>query len=54
MENFKLETDERKSMMEFTAKALGGVDEQWSDREVLLNYNKALATFILLVSKNRK
>lgn len=47
MENFKLEAEERKKMLEFTAKVDGSVDEKCSDREVLLNYNKALAQFVL-------
>lgn len=51
MEDFRLETGERKEMMNVMTKVFGSVNEEWSDREVLENYNRALATLFLVIKK---
>lgn len=51
MENLKLSTNERKKMLEFTAKVLGENGKDWTDRELLVSYNKALAQFVLWAGK---
>ena len=51
MENLKLSTDERKRMLEFTAKVLGESGNDWSDRDLLVCYNKALAQVVLWAGK---
>lgn len=52
MDNFKLTSDERQKMSKLTAQVFGSANEQWTDYEVLENYNKALAALIL--AANRK
>ena len=52
MENFKLTSEERQKMGKVTAQVLGSTDEKWTDYEMLVNYNKALA--MLVVVANRK
>lgn len=54
MENLKLSKDERKRMLEFTEKAMGAADANWTDRELLVNYNKALAMLVILTGEKVK
>lgn len=54
MKDTKLESSEKKRMLEFTQQALGSIDKDWTDREILVNYNKALAMFIVAASRNAK
>ncbi len=51
MDNVKFGPEERKRMLEFTAQALGAGKAEWTDRELLLNYNKALAMMVLAIGK---
>ena len=54
MKNLMLDKDERKRMLEFTEKAMGAADEKWTDRELMVNYNKALALLVLMTSEKVK
>lgn len=54
MENLKLSTDERKRMLEFTSKITGEFSKDWTDRELLVKYNEALAQVVLWVGKKAK
>lgn len=51
MENLRIGSDERKRMLDFTARALGTASAEWTDRELLVNYNKALALLVLGTGK---
>ena len=54
MNEMNLEAREKQRMLEFIEQAFGSTDENWTDREILLNYNSALAMFIVAASKNAK